>query len=684
MLIRLLRVIISRFLSAVRRGRGSGSGWIPAALAVAGGLLCAAVGLAVVSAWLTGTTALLHFGSRTPMYFNTGLAFTVTGFALAAVAVGWPRAALVAGVFDVVLTTIVLAEYAAGRDLGIDQLVVRAYGSGPGDTPGRLALNTAVCFLVAGLTLLAAGSSRRRLPALLAVAGSLIATIALAAVFGYVTAAPVAYGWGHLTGMAALTAVTMCLLGLTLLAAAWAAALPLRRGLPWWLPIPAGVLALGLVAGLWLVIVGIGSHAGHITVDTAITAATILGFLTGVLVGVAVWLAQQSDARRRTAVAEAAQRRTLQLYTRSLIESSIDALITTDPHGVITDVNQQAETLTGFGRGELIGTGFGRYFIDQARADDVIAAAIRDAKVTDYVLTARHRSGQETPVACNAATFYGRGGDLRGVVTAARDITERLIIEKRQRRLSEELETRVAERTSELEYANRELEAFASTVSHDLRAPLRAMDGFSSLLLEDYSRQVDERGRHYLARIRAGALMMGTMIDELLQLSRVSRTVLHREPVDITAMARQIAAELRLTAPRRHADFIIAGGLTAQADPSLLEVMLRQLLSNAWKFTSAREHARIEVGAVSRDGTAEFYVRDNGAGFDMAYSNQLFQPFLRLHRPAEFPGAGIGLASVQRVIARHGGRIWAYGEPGRGATFTFTLAPAQPEAAGAA
>ena len=219
--------------------------------------------------------------------------------------------------------------------------------------------------------------------------------------------------------------------------------------------------------------------------------------------------------------------------------------------------------------------------------------------------------------------------------------------------------------------ANREAESFSYSVSHDLRAPLRAIDGFSRVLLEEHAAQLDDQGREHLDRVRRAAQQMGALIDDLLQLSRIGRTELHREWVEMGVLAREVAAELLEAEPTRDVEFLVSDGVVAEADPDLMRVVLANLLGNAWKFTSTREHARIEFGA--RDAGHEIFVRDNGVGFDMAYAAQLYGAFQRLHRTDEFPGTGIGLATVQRIVHRHGGRIWAESEPDRGATFSFTL-----------
>ncbi len=229
------------------------------------------------------------------------------------------------------------------------------------------------------------------------------------------------------------------------------------------------------------------------------------------------------------------------------------------------------------------------------------------------------------------------------------------------------------QRTNELSALNRELEAFSYSVSHDLRSPLRSMDGFSQALLEDYGPQLDDTGRDYLQRIRNAAQRMGLLIDDLLQLSRVARADLEHTHVDFSKLSQEVVQELRQSEPDRAVDVVIAGGMTLDADPGLTRLALQNLIGNAWKFTSRKPQARIEVGSTQVDGQQAFFVRDNGAGFDMKYADKLFAPFQRLHSANEFAGTGIGLATVQRIVMRHGGRVWAEAEPDVGATFYFTM-----------
>jgi signal transduction histidine kinase len=225
----------------------------------------------------------------------------------------------------------------------------------------------------------------------------------------------------------------------------------------------------------------------------------------------------------------------------------------------------------------------------------------------------------------------------------------------------------------ELSSLNRELESFSYSVSHDLRAPLRSMDGFSLALLEDYGDRLDDEGRDYLQRIRAASQRMGRLIDDLLSLSRVTRAELNLRPVDLSAMAHEIAESLAQQQPQRKVRWEIEEGIVVQADRALMQVALQNLLENAWKFTGKTAEAVIRLGSRQSDGQREISVSDNGAGFDMAYSSRLFGAFQRLHHEGEFPGTGIGLATVQRVLRRHGGEVWVEAAPDRGATFHFTL-----------
>jgi DNA-binding response OmpR family regulator len=256
-----------------------------------------------------------------------------------------------------------------------------------------------------------------------------------------------------------------------------------------------------------------------------------------------------------------------------------------------------------------------------------------------------------------------------------RRIREELLtkeLEAADARAARELAETRAELVAELERKNKELEAFSYSVSHDLRTPLRAIDGFSQALMEDYPDKLDAAGQNYLKRIRSAAQRMGELIDDMLQLSKVSRAEIHAQPLDLSALAREIATGL--SAGGRKVEVRIEDGLVTNADRQLMKIVMENLLGNAWKFTGKAENPSVEIGATTVPEGKAFYIRDNGAGFDMALADKMFQPFRRLHSEAEFPGTGVGLATIHRVIDRHGGRIWAEGKVGSGATFFFTLA----------
>jgi signal transduction histidine kinase len=236
-----------------------------------------------------------------------------------------------------------------------------------------------------------------------------------------------------------------------------------------------------------------------------------------------------------------------------------------------------------------------------------------------------------------------------------------------------QLEAQHAERTRQLELAVKELDSFSHSVSHDLRAPLRVVDGFANIVLEDYGERLDELGREHLKRIVAAGQRMNAMIDTLLSLSRMTSREIERERVDLARVARELADELRAQDPARPTEFVLIDRLVVEGDPTLLRLVLQNLLGNAWKFSARVAQPRIEFGMRAEDGRFVYFVRDNGAGFDMRFAEKMFGLFQRFHSSNEFPGTGVGLATVQRIVRKHGGRIWADSQPGQGATFSFTL-----------
>lgn len=336
---------------------------------------------------------------------------------------------------------------------------------------------------------------------------------------------------------------------------------------------------------------------------------------------------------------------------RSLLEAAPDAILITNEEGLITLANSRTDSLFGYSRQELLGHNIRELLPDWAFA--------QSNEVREFL--ALRRNGTHFPSEVSFSPLQTEEGLL--LTSAIRDITER-----------KRAEQRIAERNTELASLNRELEAFSYSVSHDLRAPLRTIEGFARILLRDYSgKTLDTAAVEHLERMRAASGRMSQLIEDLLELSRVSRTEIRFEQVDLSAIAEEIIRDLKNREPDRNIEIHLQTGMCDNGDPRLLNIVLGNLLSNAWKFTGKQPSARIEFRSEMNDGEQFYTVLDNGAGFDPQYADKLFAPFQRLHRASEFDGTGVGLAIVQRVIHRHNGRIWAEGAVEKGAAFHFTL-----------
>ncbi len=311
---------------------------------------------------------------------------------------------------------------------------------------------------------------------------------------------------------------------------------------------------------------------------------------------------------------------------------------------------------------------------DRARARDALRDLLRtEADAWSGELRLRTRGGEIRWIGVDCRRVMDKAGGDTWIAGTLDDISSRKIAELSLRNLNQELEARVRARTAELEAANSELEAFSYSVSHDLRAPLRAVDGFARILAEEAGERLEAREHEHLERIRSAAERMAVLIDALIDLATVTRQPLRRDTVDLSHLAEAVIRELHGEEPERVVAVEITRDLMVNADPALMHVLLDNLLRNAWKFTSRTADARIRFGARREGGRTVFCVEDNGAGFDMHYANKLFKPFQRLHAQHDFPGTGIGLATIQRIIGRHDGRIWVDAEPGAGARFSFVL-----------
>jgi PAS domain S-box-containing protein len=344
---------------------------------------------------------------------------------------------------------------------------------------------------------------------------------------------------------------------------------------------------------------------------------------------------------------------------------------------VMVDINQRFTEMVGYPPEEVVGRNLARLLVAPEDLQTVLDRVERRLEGA-YVVTVVRKDGSR--FRAELSSKQGFLGERPVRVVAFRDVTDRERLERdlraseeAVRRLNAELEDRITARTEELSAANRELESFSYSVSHDLRAPLRAINGLALILLEDYGDRLDDEAREHIQQMRAASVRMGELVDGLLSIARIGRARLHREPVDLSAIAREVTQSLQAEAPRRQVSTTIQPALVVRGDPVLLRTALWNLISNAWKFSAGRERAEISVSSRATPRGRAIVVSDNGVGFDMGHAAMLFRPFHRLHGQHEFAGSGIGLATVARVIARHDGQIWAEAEPGRGAAFLFTL-----------
>ncbi len=357
-----------------------------------------------------------------------------------------------------------------------------------------------------------------------------------------------------------------------------------------------------------------------------------------------------------------------------LINSSPAAIITLDHEGTVNMWNAAAELIFGWKKAEVMGRL--NPIVPQAQLERFFqrhSEVVQGEPLINLEVERKKKDGTPIDVSISSAQVLNDDGEVDLIIGIMLDITQRKQVERENQELLATLEQRVRQRTAELEGAIRDLESFSYSISHDLRAPLRSINSFASILLEDYEESLDEEARDLLGRVGNNARRMSELMDDLLEFSRTGREPIHRKPTDIEAMVREIIGDLRLQDEDREVDIVVGDLPEAQADPSLFRQVFVNLLSNAWKFTRLTEGARIEVSGQTEDDEVVYRVHDNGAGFSMEYADKLFAVFQRLHRPEEFEGTGVGLAIVAKIVNRHGGTITADGELGKGARFEVRL-----------
>jgi len=589
----------------------------------------------------------------------TALAFILaaTSLGLLGMKQGGPRARRI-GMGCASIVTVVglikLLEYILGLEIGIDRVLFRGQLEPQGVfQSNRMAPNTAFNFLFLGLAMLLLDfqPARRLRPAQILTLPAMV--VSLLALTGYAYGLPSMYGVGFYIPMALNTSIgfTVLCFGILFVSSdqGWMAVVTsddagghlARRLLP-------AVIGIPMILG-WLRLTG--QRADLYSPEFGVSLAALMSII--LLTSVVLWA---SRALNRTD----AERKRVEEERDRYYKLSPDLFCIAGFDGFFKQLNPAWESTLGWTAAELCSKPYLEFIHPEDRAPTKDEAGNLSSGRATLAFENRYqcRDGSYKWLLWNAIP----NPDQELIYAAARDITDRKKNEESLKNYAVQLES-----------VNQEIEAFSYSVSHDLRAPLRHIDGFSQILLEDFGDKLDQEGRKTLFKVREASQQMALLIDDLLNLSRITRAEMRLGAVDMSQMAELISETLKKTKPERSVEILIEQGLKTRGDERLLQIALVNLLGNAWKYTEKRSQARIEFGRTSIDYPSAYFVRDNGAGFDMAYSHKLFGAFQRLHTVSEFPGTGIGLATVQRIIHRHGGQIWAEGEVNKGATFYFTL-----------
>ena len=648
------------------------------------GAVVVLIGCLVLAGWLLGVETLKSIlPGLISMKVNTAVAFVLAGVALwllqeQPAGARTSRIAHVCALIVALLSLLTLGEYLFGWSLGIDQaLFVEPAGTPETTYPGRMAPATAASFVLLGGALLFVDAKDRG-RRWLAEAGALtVSLVAFLGLVGYGYGARPLYRLGASTPMALHTAALFLILSVGVLASradSWLSGLVMNPG-------AAGLVArrlLPAVTGILLLVGWLrlqGQRAGLYDTEFGASLTIVAGivFVTLAVVWSAAALNRADAERQQAALAlRESERRLFQL-----LDAVPVGVFVADDKGKAHYANQQAQEI--LGKGLVGGAGVSElpevYHAYVAGTNDVYPAdrqpivhALAGEKAHVDIMEI-HRPDRIVPIEVWASPVLDAAGRVTHAVAAFTDITER----ERARTEIERLNAELAHRVAELEAVNRELDTFCYSVSHDLRAPLRAIDGFSRMLVEDHGTALDAQAQRLLGVIRSNTQRMGQLIDDLLTFSRYSRKSLETSPVEMTAVVQSVVDELRTNGAVGRADIVVHPLPRTRGDATLLRQVWANLIGNAGKFTRTRSEPRVEIGALGGQGETVFFVRDNGVGFDMEYARKLFGVFQRLHRAEEFEGSGVGLAIVQRIVHRHGGRVWAEAKPEAGATFYFTL-----------